>query len=80
METKLCRKCGRKLPISSFNVDHHMHDHLACYCRDCVHANVKARNMLYTTAIKLGRNPKLAKFSTADLIEELSVRLSNAYM
>lgn len=80
MKTKLCRKCGKVLPISSFTVDNHMHDHRACYCRECLYNREKLRKTMRMAAIRLGRNPNLVKFSTEELLNELNVRLSNAYM
>lgn len=80
METKLCRKCGRVLPISSFSVDNHMHDHRACYCKHCVYSSERARKTMRLNAIRLGRNPKLAKFSTDELMKELNVRINNAFL
>jgi hypothetical protein len=79
MKTKLCRKCGRVLPVESFTVDNHMHDHRACYCRECVNARERERKEAKARAIKLGRNPKLRTFSTEELIKEINVRITNAY-
>jgi hypothetical protein len=76
METKLCRKCGRHLPMSSFSIDNHMHDHRACYCRQCLKARERARKEAKIHAIKLGRNSKLVKFSDDELMRELSARLN----
>lgn len=76
MKTKLCRACGRKLPLNAFSVDNHMHDHLSCYCKECVNSKASYRKMLAVTAIKLGRNPKLVKFSDDELMQELSARLN----
>lgn len=80
MDTKLCRKCGRVLPISSFTVDNHMHDHRACYCKDCLYTREKARKAMKSVAIRLGRNPKLAKFTTDELMKELNARINNAFL
>lgn len=75
METKLCRKCGRVLDTKAFNVDNHMHDHLSCYCRECVNAQNRKRMALKRTAIRMGLNPKLAKFTIAELVKELNARI-----
>lgn len=80
METKLCRKCGRLLPISSFSVDNHMHDHRACYCKACLNSIAKARKMLRLNAIRLGRNPKLVGFTTDELVKEINIRINNAFL
>lgn len=76
METKLCRKCGRTLPMSAFTIDNHMHDHRACYCRECVNTRERERKEARIRAIKLGLNPKLIKFSDDELMRELSARLN----
>lgn len=76
METKLCRKCGRTLPMSAFSIDNHMHDHHACYCRECLNTREKERREAKIRAIKLGRNPKLVKFSDKELLRELLARLN----
>lgn len=76
MKTKLCRKCGQVKPIYSFSVDNHMHDHRACYCKDCLYTREKERKEAKNHAIKLGLNPKLIKFSDDELMRELSARLN----
>lgn len=76
MKTKLCRKCGQVKPIYSFSVDNHMHDHRACYCKECLNTREKERKEAKVRAIKLGRNPKLIKFSDDELMRELSARLN----
>jgi hypothetical protein len=35
METKVCTKCGRELPRTSFYVNNHMKDGLQSYCKEC---------------------------------------------
>lgn len=75
METKFCRKCCRVLPISDFSIDTHMYDAHACYCKDCINKATRARREVTATALSLGRNPKLVKFTTEELMEELSARL-----
>ena len=75
METKLCRKCGRILSIDSFTIDNHMHDGRSCYCRECRKLLDYKRKVLRMKAIALGRNPMLAHFTDAQLIEEVLIRL-----
>lgn len=75
MKTKLCRKCGRVLDTSAFSVDNHMHDHLSCYCKECVNAQNRDRLALKRAAIRMGLNPKLVKFTIADLVRELNARI-----
>ena len=80
MKTKLCRKCGKVKPISSFTVDNHMYDGRACYCKSCLYTREKARKIARTNAIRLGRNPKLVGFTTEDLMKELNARINNAFL
>lgn len=35
METKICSKCGRELPISEFYKNKQANDGLTCRCRSC---------------------------------------------
>lgn len=35
METKVCKKCGRELPISDFYTNSKAKDALATYCKEC---------------------------------------------
>jgi hypothetical protein len=68
---KLCRKCGRKLPLSAFNSDAHQFDGKACYCRSCV--NERARK--YDEIKKQGRIPTLQRYTTEQLLDEIKFRL-----
>lgn len=40
METKVCKKCGRELPISEFYVHKRMGDGHLSFCKDCVKSRV----------------------------------------
>lgn len=35
METKVCKKCGRELPISDFYTNSKAKDGLSTYCKEC---------------------------------------------
>lgn len=70
--TKKCNKCGRELPLEAFASDAHSHDHLQCYCSECL----QQRNRKYYRIRKQGRKDALAKASTKDLIHELVYRLN----
>ena len=41
-ETKVCRKCGRELPVTMFGYAPKNHNGLKSYCRDCENANCRA--------------------------------------
>ena len=38
METKLCKHCGRELPVSDFYTNSKAKDGLATYCKECSNA------------------------------------------
>ena len=40
-ETKVCRKCGRELPVTMFGRAVKNHNGLKSYCRDCENANCR---------------------------------------
>ena len=41
-ETKVCRQCGRELPVTMFGYAPKNHNGLKSYCRDCENANCRA--------------------------------------
>ena len=81
-ETKVCTKCGRALPLSSFNRNARNRDGLQVWCKDCqAEANRNRNESRQKTASRQtavrqtdGRNPELAKFKPVQLIEELRAR------
>lgn len=71
METKLCKCCGRELPISQFNKHSKNSDGLQAYCKDCQ----KQKNQLSINKRKLEViNSELAKYTPRELINELHRR------
>ena len=38
METKICKKCGKELPVDKFYKNKSQKDGLGYYCKDCVNA------------------------------------------
>lgn len=34
-ETKICKKCGRELPVTEFHAHKHTRDGLQLYCKEC---------------------------------------------
>ena len=69
--SKLCRQCGRELPIEAFSYDRHQFDERSCYCRDCL----SIRNKKYSKIKRSGRKVVLARATIEDLINELKYRL-----
>jgi hypothetical protein len=78
METKICKKCGKELPVDKFYKNKSQKDGFGYYCKDCVNtyksskkANAEEGGGKLT---KVFTNPDLAKFKPRELIEELKAR------
>ena len=56
-ETKVCRQCGRTLPVTMFGKAPKNHNGLKSYCRDCENANCRA----YRAKRKLTRHKTKAE-------------------
>ena len=77
METKICNKCGRELPITEFMHNHLSKDGYMSTCKACVaikHRRTKARKNENSTPPHEGGNPELAKFTPRELMAELKAR------
>lgn len=61
METKICAKCGKELPLTAFLKHGHTKDGYRKVCKAC-----ESGSESY--------NPELAKFTPRQLIEELKAR------
>lgn len=71
METKICKKCGRELPIENYHIDNRMAGGYKSICKDCNSAYRKERN----DAKKADKeSTPLSKFTPRELIEELRKR------
>ena len=64
METKKCANCGQELPLSEFNRCAKNRDGLMSYCKGCQAVKGKA----------YARTKAIAKYSTAELLEEINKR------
>lgn len=77
MATKVCRNCGRELPVSEFNKRSASADGLQFWCRDCMHKSYNEshsrRRALSSSSHDDASNP-LASFKPRELIEELRRR------
>ena len=79
-ETKVCKCCGRELPINSFAANIKSNDGRQGVCRECMGKKQKAShsNNRKKGGDKLPEpkavNPELAKFKARELIEELAAR------
>lgn len=70
-DVKLCRKCGRELPINDFGSDSQKYDGRAWWCKECTE---KARQHRIKLSLS-GRRVALAKATTEELLNELRYRL-----
>lgn len=68
---KLCRKCGRVLPIEHFGSDAQKYDGRCWWCKECIAKAHQQRLLLR----KQGRSVALARATTEELLNELKYRL-----
>lgn len=71
METKVCKVCGKELPLSEFRKSPFTPNGIAT-CKKCVGKKTK-RTKLFKEAAG-STNSELAKFTPRELIEELKSR------
>lgn len=90
METKVCKRCGRELPVSDFYTNNKAKDGLATYCKECSNvlsveyarkrrerkkAEAKENErMEFEKKYKIYTDKELAKFTPRQLILELKAR------
>ena len=77
METKICKVCGRELPISEFRktpiCPNGVNTCHKCSARKRAE-NKEAKEILELGSSKCKGNPELARFTPRELIEELRAR------
>ena len=59
-ETKVCKKCGRELPITEFALNKNLKDGHVGKCRDCVNAYQRERYALNKSKAMAHANPNPA--------------------
>lgn len=90
METKVCNKCGRELPVESFGKNHTCKDGRCGTCKDCKKAYTKEwqkknqekkraqkienERIEFEKKYKIYTDKELAKFTPRQLILELKAR------
>jgi len=80
METKLCKRCGRELPVSEFPKNKSALDGLFTYCKECVRNYHRAyRKKMHlelerTLAEKEADLHGLSRFTSLELMDELERR------
>lgn len=76
--TKVCKKCGRELPISAFNKKAKSKDGLQDMCRECHREYNRANNLKKKEAahkmLPVYTNPDLAMYHPRELMAELKAR------
>lgn len=71
METKVCKVCGKELPLSEFRKSLLVPNGIAT-CKKCVNEKIKKTKLFKETTGST--NSELAKFTPRELIEELKSR------
>ena len=76
--TKVCKKCGRELPIEAFNKKAKSKDGLQDYCKECQGAYMRERykseKKNKQTLLPVYTNPDLAVYHPRELMAELKAR------
>ena len=79
-KTKVCKRCGRELPLHEFGRHARTADGLQVYCRQC-----SKEAMMRTRKAKVEKDKEratygLASFSTEDIVNELRRRGLTGYL
>ena len=80
VKTKVCKRCGRELPLHEFGRHARTADGLQVYCREC-----SKQAMMRTRRAKVEKDKEratygLASFSTEDIVNELRRRGLTGYL
>ena len=77
-ETKVCKKCGRELPITKFSLSKTSKDGHVGQCKDCYnayqrenYARKKGKTMAHANPISALLNPKFSDKTPRELQQEL---------
>lgn len=72
--TKVCKKCGRELPVYEFYKAGHNKDGLKTHCKACVLEALKKNRAQKKKTPKVESQSPLSTFTPRELIEELRKR------
>lgn len=72
-QTKLCKKCGRELPIEMFGKGN-TKDGKRSWCKECMNEAAREYHMRKKVSNGDVPNPALAEFTPQELISELRAR------
>lgn len=77
-ETKVCKKCGRELPITEFALNKNLKDGHVGKCRDCVnayqrenYARKKGKTMAHANPNPVLLNPKFSDKTPRELQQDM---------
>lgn len=77
-ETKVCKKCGRELPITEFALNKNLKDGHVGKCRDCVnayqrenYARKKGKTMAHANPNSVLLNPKFSDKTPRELQQDM---------
>jgi hypothetical protein len=70
METKICSKCGKELPVSEFSKNSKTKDGLQCQCKSCQKAAHKEKQERVKKLLD-GQNNGLSVYTPRELMQEL---------
>lgn len=71
METKICKGCGKELPLSDYHKDERMIGGHKNYCRECVSKQEEEKKKVKKA---MQEDNPLSAFKPRELIEELRKR------
>ena len=73
METKVCKKCGRELPVTNFSKNANNKDGLQRHCKECVSAYMKEYEIRKKECGVTPKKRKAKKLADAPVIEKIKV-------
>ena len=74
VQTKVCKICGRALPLSEFHKCRSGKFGVHSYCKECTKKIKAEKRLMEQKHLTEGCNPKLSEFTPRELIEELQIR------
>ena len=79
-QTKVCKRCGRELPLHEFGRHARTADGLQVYCRECTKEAMKKTRMNKVKEVALMKTSAIAAFEDQDLLDELKRRGFSGYL
>lgn len=79
-KTKVCKRCGRELPLHEFGKHARTADGLQVYCRECSKEAMKNTRMKKVKEVALLKKSSIAAFEDQELLDELKRRGFSGYL